>query len=256
MTKTTMTLKLEAGPRVLTLGPGQPADITKCTGLEATTVTTGLSSLSHRPGSSLDGVHEDARPIHIEGGFRSNKTAEADREQLIRFFDPTEPGYLTATVGSRTRRIKYQLEGWNLKDRRTLDVRVGFVADLICPDPYFESAEPITTAAGHVDNDGDAEAYWTAVITAGGNVTGPYIENEDTGERIAFGAGMSAGDELIVSTDPDKQTALLNGSSIFSLITRDSVAWHIPVGGCTIKAGAESGTVSVSIVYRERFRGI
>ena len=140
MTKTTMHMTLASHGAEFRLGPGEEADITAVTGLESSEYDIGLSDLAAVPGSSLDGIHVKARPIHIEGSFRSSGDTEADREKLIRFFMPDRDGVLTVRVGKRTRSIGYNVEGWTLKARRNLDVRVGFIIDLICPDPYLPAA--------------------------------------------------------------------------------------------------------------------
>lgn len=261
MTNTTMTLKLECLGRELILGPGARADISKVTGLESPEIDIGLSDLAVIDGASHDGTHVKARPIHIEAGFLSSADTEADRERLTRFFNPHAPGLLTATVGSRTRSIAYLLEGWTLREKSNLDANVAFVADLICPDPYFLGAEIVTSVmpggSAELENDGDQETGWTATITAkDGTVAGPKIKYGD--EYIAVQAGISGGDVLVISTEPRNQTVTLNGSSIFVLIDRGSTPFKIPVGGCVVSVEAEQGgqNMACSISYHERFLGV
>lgn len=261
MTKTTMTLKLECLGRELILGPGQTADITKVTGLESTEIDVGLTDLAVEDGSSHDGTHVKARPIHIEGSFKSSRTSEADREFLIRFFNPSAGGVLTATVGSRTRHIEYLLEGWSLKERRTLDVNVGFVADLICPDPNLRGPDIVVTIppGGSVEvvNDGDKATGWTAEITSSdGTLKGPRIE---LGEYyMSVGGGIVPGELLVISTEPRTKTATLDGVSVFQLLDRMSTPFRIPVGGAVISASAAEGEAAMSckLTYNELFNGV
>lgn len=258
MTRNTITLKLTCRGRELILGPGHAADVTKVTGLEASEINVGLSDLATVPGASLDGVHVKSRPIHIEGSFRSSRDTETDRERLIRFFSPNATGWLDATVGSRTRSIAWLLEGWSLKERRTLDQRVGFIADLICPEPYMLGPEVVRQLDGpgsiSIANDGDAPAGWTADIT--GELSGPRIQMG--AEYVAAQAGIRDGQTLTISTEPRHQTLTLDGASIFSLIDRGSTPFQIPIGGAVLNVSAEtsSATMSTVIRFRERFNGV
>ena len=274
MTKTTMHMTLASHGAEFRLGPGEEADITAVTGLESSEYDIGLSDLAAVPGSSLDGIHVKARPIHIEGSFRSSGDTEADREKLIRFFMPDRDGVLTVRVGKRTRSIGYNVEGWTLKARRNLDVRVGFIIDLICPDPYFTSGEPIVVEFDEttkmVYNNGDADTGFVATLELPDNVSAlqvdkPFVVNgmgaDQLGaDKIGITGFLHGADykTLEISTEPRSRTIMINGRSEFSQIDRASVPFLIPVGGCFVTYGAESNAnlLKVKLTYRERFLGV
>lgn len=258
MTTTTLHIALQCGARALNLGPGEALDINKITGLESSELEVGLSDLATVDGSSLDGKHIKARPIHLEGSFRNLSDPAGKREQLVRFFNPKLTGTLTATIRSGdsaiTRAIEYELEGWTVKERRNLDARVGFVADFVCPDPYFFGAEIHPNGWNQINNDGDVEAGWRATIK--GPATNPGVYNTKTGEFMRIRATITRDDLLIISTEDRKQTITLNDDSSFRLIDRASTPFKLQPGLNVLEIKADSGTPSGEISFRERYFGI
>lgn len=261
MTKTTLKIELSCNGKTLTLGPGEELDITKITGLESSELEVGLSDLAVVDGSSLDGKHVKARPIHIEGSFRSLKDPGTKRETLVRFFNPKLSGTLTATIETgdqtetRTRSIDYELEGWTIREQKNLDARVGFVADLICPDPYFYGPEQ-ESQGWIIEVGGDTETGWTAHIS--GPVTTATITNEDTGEYMRVeGVSVPSGGELQISTEERAMTVTVGGVSVFRYIDRGSTPFKLQPGYNTLDISSDISSGGYAyLTYRERFFGI
>lgn len=261
MTNTTLKIKLFQGSQSLTLGPSTDweMDITQISGLESSDFEVGLTDLAAVDGASLDGRHVKARPIHIEGSFRSTANAAEHRERLVRFFNPKVTGTLLAEIAdrkagtARQRYINYELEGWTLKKQKNLDARVGFIADLICPDPYFTGPEDVGFGGAHIDYDGDVPAGWRATFSGSGS--NPVVTNTQTGEFMRVLTTLSGSDVLVISTEDRKQSITLNGESAFRLIDRQSTPFKLQPGYNTLSLGGE-GNFSKILTYKPRYLGI
>lgn len=258
MTNTTIDLALVNGNNVMMMGPNQEIGITKIEGLESSEIDVGMSDLALVDGSSVDGVHIKARPIHIEGSFRRSIDTYEARERLVRFFNPKEKGKLEVNIWhngelERARSIEWMLEGWTIKKYKNLNSRVGFMADLICPDPYFRGLEKSINCSASknlvVTNDGDVPTGWT--VEANGPTTMLAISNGSDYMRTSIVS--KAGDNLVISTVPRSKTVALNGASKFSALDRESLPWKIPVGTSTVIL---SETFAGRLYYSERFFGI
>lgn len=254
MTNTTLHLELLCNGKRLGLGPGEALDITKVSGLESSDIEVSLTDLATVDGSSLDGRHVKARPIHIEGSYRSLSGTDEQRETLVRFFNPKVSGILTATINGRARFVFYELEGWSLKSQQSMDGRVGFLADLICPDPYFLGPEKTPDNFDAVENTGDVAAGWYIELT--GAFSNPKVTLEDTGEFMRVLTDIKEGDTLAISTEDREQTITLNGESSFRLIDRKSSPFKLQVGHNVIHITADSGEPVGDLRFRERFFGI
>lgn len=252
----TLSIKLSysSGPSLI-LGPGQEMDITKITGLESSEYSVGLTDLAVVDGASMDGRHVKPRPIHIEGSFRSLSNMAEKREQLVRFFDPKHTGTLEASIGTKARSIDFELEGWTLKSQRNLSARVGFIADLICPNPYFYSDEWHPDDYGNVLNAGDVETGWRATIT--GPAVNPTVKDDTRGLYMRVIHTLAAGDTMVISTEDRRQTITLNGESAFRLIDRTSTPFRLRVGPNHISMADDNGAITPEgFSFRERFFGI
>lgn len=248
MTKLTMEIKISNHlGQELILGPGKPVDITKVTGLESTEYDVSLVDFAQAAGAGWTGTKIKPRPIHIEGSFRSAANNEANRDDLTHFFNPNGGFEISVTLGEKTLRIIGLLEGWNLKDQKNLDARVAFVADFICPDPFFYGPQPITMqGGGFADNPGDVPTAWTS--------HGPrMVTNTQTGAH--FGVTSDAPGTVELSTEPDAVSVLINyGGTVqsgFRYLDRTSTPFLIPVGGCYLSTQG-----SGEIVYNIRYLGI
>lgn len=122
-------------------GVKQQFGITKITGLEASEYSISTSENALVDGSTVDGKRILKRPITINATARDTKNNMLTREQLIAFFNPKYTGKMTVDRNGKQRNIEFELEGFVISDEKTVDQEVGFVADLICPDPYFKNVD-------------------------------------------------------------------------------------------------------------------
>ena len=122
-------------------GEKQQFGITKITGLEASEYSISTSENALVDGSTVDGKRILKRPITINATARDTKNNVITREQLIAFFNPKYTGKMTVDRNGKQRNIEFELEGFVISDEKTVDQEVSFVADLICPDPYFKNVD-------------------------------------------------------------------------------------------------------------------
>lgn len=122
-------------------GEKQQFGITKITGLEASEYSISTSENALVDGSTVDGKRILKRPITINATARDTKNNILTREQLIAFFNPKYTGKMTVDRNGKQRNIEFELEGFVISDEKTVDQEVSFVADLICPDPYFKNVD-------------------------------------------------------------------------------------------------------------------
>lgn len=137
---------LEINGRSLKLGMDaagnkQQFGITKVTGLEASEYSISTSENALVDGSTVDGKRILKRPISISATARDTKNNVLTREQLIAFFNPDYTGKMTVNRSGKQRNIAFEIEGMVFSDEKTVDEEVSFVADLICPDPYFKNVD-------------------------------------------------------------------------------------------------------------------
>lgn len=113
--------------------------ITKIEGLETSELEVSTTDNALVDGTHVDGKRILKRPIHIEASFRDGG-GSADRQALIRFFNPRCTGLLVISNGETTRKIGFELEGWSFV-KTSVYGRLSFVADLMCPSPFFEDMD-------------------------------------------------------------------------------------------------------------------
>lgn len=135
-------LTLTCNGRTLYLGMDKDGkrkrlDIAKIEGLESSELEISTTDNALVDGTHVDGKRILKRPIHLEASFRDDRDSPADRQEIIRFFNPKYTGLLVVSYSGTTRKISYELEGWNFV-KNSVHGRLSFVADLMCPSPYLE----------------------------------------------------------------------------------------------------------------------
>lgn len=114
--------------------------IIKIEGLESSELEVSTTDNALADGTHVDGKRILKRPVHIEASFRNDRDNQQNRQKIIRFFNPKYTGLLIAAFNGITRKINYELEGWTF-EKTSVHGRLAFIADLMCPNPYFESMD-------------------------------------------------------------------------------------------------------------------
>ncbi len=115
--------------------------ITKIEGLESSELDLKFTDNALVDGSTLDGKRVKKRPIHIEATLRDDRNNEANRQRIIKFFNPKYTGKLTVNYSGVKRNIEYELEGWNFVAESNVHDQLSIVADLTCPDPFMKNID-------------------------------------------------------------------------------------------------------------------
>ncbi len=123
------------------LGEKQQFGITQVSGLEASEYDISTSENALVDGSTVNGKRIKKRPITIKATARDQKNNPLTRERLISFFNPDYTGKMTVNRNGKQRNIAFEVEGFALAAEKTVDDEVSFIADLICPNPYFKNVD-------------------------------------------------------------------------------------------------------------------
>ena len=117
------------------------------------------------------------------------------------------------------------------------------------------------TGSGLVQNDGSSPT--PAVITISGPFTNPVLTNERTGETISVKYTLSAGEKLIIDTDPQNTAVIFVDAggtryAAFNAVTSDSAFWQL-LPGENIIHYADSGVIGnvpIRIEWYDRYAGV
>lgn len=136
-----MTVTLECNGQTLFAGNGKEFGINEITGIESSELEVSTTDNALVDGATVDGKRILKRPIHIVMTLRDDRNNSANRQRIIKFFNPKYTGKLTINNMGVERNIEYELEGWSFKKKTNLNAKLQVVVDLICPNPYFRNID-------------------------------------------------------------------------------------------------------------------
>lgn len=128
--------------------------ITAITGLEASELEISTTDNALVDGATVDGKRIKSRPVHIEATLRDDTNNAANRQRIIKFFNPKYAGKLTVNHSGIERNIEYELEGWTFVAKANIYNKLAISVDLMCPDPFLKN----------MDNFGKNMAEFTALF--------------------------------------------------------------------------------------------
>lgn len=139
-------IKLECNGKTLLLGMSSSGEkrefgITKYEGLESSEFKLKFMDNALVDGETTDGKKISGRPIHLEATLRDGANNGANRQRIIKFFNPKYVGKLTAEHSGTIRNIEYEIEGWTFATPENVFEKLAIVVDLICPDPYMKNVD-------------------------------------------------------------------------------------------------------------------
>lgn len=139
-------LTLECNGMALRFGKSESGEkrefgITKIEGLESSELEISTTDNALVDGSTVDGKRIKNRPIHLEATLRDDKNNEANRQRIIKFFNPKYTGKLTVNYSGMQRNIEYELEGWTFATKSNVHEQLSVVVDLMCPDPFLKNID-------------------------------------------------------------------------------------------------------------------
>lgn len=139
-------LTLECNGMTMRFGKSQSGEkrefgITAVTGLESSELEISTTENALVDGSTVDGKRIKERIVHIEATLRDDRNNEANRQRIIKFFNPKYSGKLTVNHSGTERNIGYELEGWAFVARDNVFNQLSIIVDLKCPDPFLKNID-------------------------------------------------------------------------------------------------------------------
>lgn len=126
----------------------------------------------------------------------------------------------------------------------------GYTYPVTYPVTYAGATGPTT-----VTNAGTSAVYPTVTMT--GTMTNPVLTNNTTGAFLSL-TPLTTGPGDTVTIDMRQRQVLLNGGSIYGLVSGLSTFWSLQPGGNSISLTTSSGadTVTAVVSWRSGYMGI
>lgn len=261
--------------------------ITSVTGLGPGKANINTTDISTTDGGLYNSARVPVRNIVISLLFLWKNTIEEARHLTYRYFPIKKKVTLLIETDLRKAQIEGYVES---NEPTIFSNSEGTDISIVCPDPFFYSVEKSTTVfsgidpmfefpfsneatteplliMGEIQNvtdriiryDGDAETGVTITIHAFGPATGIAIYNTGTRETMRIdtdklalftGAGVTAGDDIIICTVPGRKSITLrrNGveTNILNCLDRDSDWFKLVKGDNVFAYTVETGSTNLN----------
>ena len=256
-------------------------------GIEASSYTINTIS-SEQDGAIVTSEKVEPREITITGDIKKNENETANREKLIRFFNPKTTGELYITRNDKERKIQYRVSSFDFTTNKLYEYIDFTIVLESTEEPYFEDSKnkgnnlalispqfafPLVirdTPKGKIMgyrvfkqympliNDGDKETGIEIVITAkrGAMKNIKLTLNDD--KYVKVNQVLNQWDVLIINTNPRKKRVTLNGANIINKIDRTSTFFSLRIGKNILKYECEDGAtnVDIEVKFYRKFLGV
>lgn len=256
-------------------------------GIEASSYTINTIS-SEQDGAIVTSEKVEPREITITGDIKKNENETANREKLIRFFNPKTTGELYITRNDKERKIQYRVSSFDFTTNKLYEYIDFTIVLESTEEPYFEDSKnkgnnlalispqfafPLVirdTPKGKIMgyrvfkqympliNDGDKETGIEIVITAkrGAMKNIKLTLNDD--KYVKVNQVLNQWDVLIINTNPRKKRVTLNGANIINKIDRTSTFFSLRKGKNILKYECEDGAtnVDIEVKFYRKFLGV
>lgn len=270
--------------RVLQLTNNDRFKLTETDGLTIAEVDIASSTVASMDGDFINNMQVTPRDIVLDLVIEHD--VEATKRYILSFIKPKQKCTLRWTQLERTLRISGVVE--TIEMPRFTD-QVTMQISIYCSQPFwedqgytitdiservnlhyftdqsndqlffFEEGQPF----GEIDsnrtktfyNNGDVSVGLEIHILALETLTNPRIYNDD-GEFIGVDCTLSAGDEIIITTEKGNKTITLNGENIISMIRRGSTWLQLKTGESELTIDSDDGTeydMNFTIIYKQRY---
>lgn len=224
--------------------------ITKIDGLGPTTAAINTTQIGLNPGARFDSAHVDYRNIVIEFYIVSNVS-----DNLNELYSVIQTGTKT-TFQFKNKLICGYIESVEI-DRTSNPVK-GQIS-LICPNPafYTELQSKSLSVSDYINYKGTQATGFKLYFTARTAVKNPFISinaNKKT-KKSTLNISISAGDVLVLDSEAGQKSASIASKKVYPY-TGNFLWPELVPGDNTITIGAASGTVTVEIMYSEKFAAI
>lgn len=277
-------LIFKSNKKELTMNSKLDIKVIDIQGIEASSYTINTTA-SEQDGSTVTSVKVEPREIIITGDIEKNENELANRDYLIRFFNPKETGEMYITRNNVNRKIQYRVSSLDFSTNKMYE-RIQFTLNLeSTEEPYFSDAKnrgnyltaispqftfPLvinpTKIMGYktfkpvmpLVNDGDKETGIEIVaIAKRGKVDNlKFILNNN--QYIKVNATLNQWDELRINTNPRKKSVALNGENIINKIDRNSTFFSLKIGKNILKYECDNGgtNVDINVLFYRKYLGV
>lgn len=271
----------------LTFGMNSPYTISEFQGLEPASATINTSQAALIDGQKFNSSKLQMRTIEL--AFAIEENVEENRLNVYRVIRPKKPI-----------RLYYQSEYLDLFiDGYVQDIKVPYfdkkqivTVEILCPSPYFKSAQQIINELSSiingfyfpfasteepeiifgiidnaaniiVPNNGNIECGLTFELYAKDSISNPKIFNYLTGDFIGINFTMDAGDTVVITTGQGNKTITLIRdaveTNIFNTLMKNSTWLQLELNGSVFVYQVETGILSnlvVTIKHYELYEGV
>ena len=255
-------------------------------GIEASSYTINTIS-SEQDGAIVTSTKIEPREITITGDIEKNKNETANRDKLIRFFNPRAIGEFYINRNNIERKIQYRVSSLDFATNKLYEYIQFTLVLESTEDPYFEDANnrgnnltlispqftfPLVIMQDRkkimgykvykpympLVNDGDKETGLEIVITASrGQMKNIKLTLNDN-EYMQVNVTLNQWDVLTINTNPRKKSVTLNGTNIINKIDRNSTFFSIGIGKSILKYECDDGAtnIDINVKFYRKFLGV
>ena len=255
-------------------------------GIEASSYTINTIS-SEQDGAIVTSTKIEPREITITGDIEKNKNETANRDKLIRFFNPRAIGEFYINRNNIERKIQYRVSSLDFATNKLYEYIQFTLVLESTENPYFEDANnrgnnltlispqftfPLVIMQDRkkimgykvykpympLVNDGDKETGLEIVITASrGQMKNIKLTLNDN-EYMQVNVTLNQWDVLTINTNPRKKSVTLNGTNIINKIDRNSTFFSIGIGKSILKYECDDGAtnIDINVKFYRKFLGV
>ena len=255
-------------------------------GIEASSYTINTIS-SEQDGAIVTSTKIEPREITITGDIEKDKNETANRDKLIRFFNPRAIGEFYINRNNIERKIQYRVSSLDFATNKLYEYIQFTLVLESTEDPYFEDANnrgnnltlispqftfPLVIMQERkkimgykvykpympLVNDGDKETGLEIIITASrGQMKNIKLTLNDN-EYMQVNVTLNQWDVLTINTNARKKSVTLNGTNIISKIDRNSTFFSIGIGKSILKYECDDGAtnIDINVKFYRKFLGV
>lgn len=255
-------------------------------GIEASSYTINTIS-SEQDGAIVTSTKIEPREITITGDIEKDKNETANRDKLIRFFNPRAIGEFYINRNNIERKIQYRVSSLDFATNKLYEYIQFTLVLESTEDPYFEDANnrgnnltlispqftfPLVIMQERkkimgykvykpympLVNDGDKETGLEIIITASrGQMKNIKLTLNDN-EYMQVNVTLNQWDVLTINTNPRKKSVTLNGTNIINKIDRNSTFFSIGIGKSILKYECDDGAtnIDINVKFYRKFLGV